>query len=408
MNDRPIYLDHQATTPLDPRVLEAMLPYLTDQFGNPGSAHAYGTRAAAAVSTARRHVARFVGAKNPLEIVFTSGATEANHLAIVGSALSACPHGGHLVTTNVEHKAVLAACQYLVDHHGYTCTHVPVDRHGTVHPDDVLAVLKQHTVLVSVMHANNEIGTLQRIEAVADVTRSRGILLHTDAAQSAGYGLVDTTVLGADLVSLSAHKLYGPKGIGALYVRTGTHLTALQTGGAQERGLRAGTLNVPAIVGFGAAADLVTAGDVTANAAIRALRDRLERRLLAAMPGTTVNGLPWRRLPGNLSITLPDTEAANLLFTLPSLAASTGSACNTGAPGPSHVLTAIGLSHSAARRTLRLGVGRSTTAHDVDRAAYLIATAAARARADAGEPRHAVGAVASDIREVSTPENSRP
>nr|WSW42315.1 cysteine desulfurase [Streptomyces sp. NBC_01001]WSW63243.1 cysteine desulfurase [Streptomyces sp. NBC_00998] len=377
MTDRPIYLDHQATTPLDPRVLDAMMPFLTDQFGNPGSAHAYGQAASRAVNTARGHVAHLIGAKHPVEIVFTSGATEANHLAIVGGSLAARPHGGHVVTTTTEHKAVLAACQYLVDHHGYTCTRVDVDSHGSVRPDDVIAALKPDTVMVSVMHANNEIGTIQRIEAIAEVVHYRRILMHTDAAQSAGYGLIDTSGLDADFVSLSAHKLYGPKGIGALFVRGRTRLTALQAGGGQERGLRAGTLNVPAIVGFGAAAALITTDTVTPNGEIRALRDRLAQRLCDAIPGATVNGHPRRRLPGNLSITLPAVEAADLLDHMPTLAASTGSACNTGSAEPSHVLTAIGLSRAAARRTLRLGLGRTTTGSDIDLALKMIVGAAA-------------------------------
>lgn len=230
------------------------------------------------------------------------------------------------------------------------------------------------------MHANNEIGTLQRIAAISQLTAHRGILLHTDAAQSAGYGLLDADELGVDLASLSAHKLYGPKGIGALYVRGGTLLTAQQTGGGQERGLRAGTLNVPAIVGLGAAAHLITSDTAPALTQIRALRDHLQDRLLAAIPGATINGHPTQRLPGTLSLTLPDTEAADVLDRLPELAASTGSACNTGTSDPSHVLTAISLTRTQARRTLRLGIGRNTTAAEVERAAILIAEATARHR----------------------------
>ncbi|MFY4719397.1 cysteine desulfurase family protein [Streptomyces sp. LaBMicrA B280] len=372
MTTGPIYLDHQATTPLDERVLHEMLPFLTSEYGNPSSPHAYGRAAAGAVRTARRRVVELVGAKSDLEIVFTSGATEADHLAIVGASLAARPHGGHLVTTAIEHKAVLAACRRLVDHHGYTLTRVGVDRHGRVHPADIAAALTPHTVLVSVMHANNEIGTLQRLAAVAEITASRGIVLHTDAAQSAGYGLLDVRELGVDLASLSAHKLHGPKGIGALYVRGGLRITAQQTGGGQERGLRAGTPNVPAIVGFGAAAHLITTDAVPPPTCIRALRDRLQDRLLSAIPGARVNGHPDRRLPGNLSLTFPGIEAADLLERLPGIAASTGSACNTGSGEPSHVLTAIGLTRAQARATLRFSLGRTTTATDVDQAARLV------------------------------------
>ncbi|GAA2509938.1 cysteine desulfurase NifS [Actinocorallia cavernae] len=372
MTSRPIYLDHQATTPLDERVLREMLPFLTSEYGNPSSPHAYGRVAAGAVRAARRRVAELVGAKSDLEVVFTSGATEADHLAIVGASLAARPRGGHLVTTAIEHKAVLAACRRLVDHHGYTLTRVGVDRHGCVHPADIAAALTPHTVLVSVMHANNEIGTLQRLAAIAEITTPRGIVLHTDAAQSAGCGLLDVEELGVDLASLSAHKLHGPKGIGALYVRGGLRITAQQTGGGQERGLRAGTPNVPAIVGFGAAAHLITADVVLPPTCIRALRDRLQDRLLSAIPGAGVNGHPHRRLPGNLSLTLPGIEAADLLDRLPGIAASTGSACNTGSGEPSHVLTAIGLTRAQARATLRFSLGRTTTATDVDQAARLI------------------------------------
>ncbi|MEU6097731.1 cysteine desulfurase family protein [Streptomyces sp. NPDC047079] len=372
MNTPPIYLDHQATTPLDERVLKAMLPFFTSEYGNPSSPHAYGRTPARAIRTARQQVADLVGAKNELEIIFTSGATEANHLAILGASLATRPHSGHIVTTVIEHKAVLAACQRLVDHHGYTLTRVGVDRHGRVHPADIAAALTPDTVLVSVMHANNEIGTLQRLAAIAEITAPHGIILHTDAAQSAGCGLLDVAELGVDLASLSAHKLHGPKGIGALYIRGGLRITAQQTGGGQERGLRAGTPNVPAIVGFGAAAHLITTDATPPPTRIRALRDRLQDRLLAAIPGATINGHPHQRLPGNLSLTLPGIEATDLLDRLPRIAASTGSACNTGSSEPSHVLTAIGLTRSQARATLRLSIGRTTTDTDIDQAADLI------------------------------------
>ncbi|MFI8991567.1 cysteine desulfurase family protein [Streptomyces antimycoticus] len=376
MTTKPIYLDHQATTPLDERVLEAMLPFLTREYGNPSSPHVYGHTAAQAIRTARQYIARLVGAKNETEIVFTSGATEANHLAILGAALATRPYGGHIITTTVEHKAVLAASRRLADHHGYTITRIGVDHCGRVHPADIAAALTPRTVLVSVIHANNEIGTLQPLSAIYEIARSRGILLHTDAAQSAGYGLLDTSEPVTDLASLSAHKLHGPKGIGALYIRRGTGITAQQTGGGQEHGLRAGTPNVPAIVGFGAAAHLITNGATTPAAHIRSLRDRLQDRLLTAIPGARVNGHPHRRLPGNLSLTLPGIEAADLLDHLPDIAASTGSACNTGTGEPSHVLTAIGLTREQARATLRLSVGRTTTALDIDQAATYITNAA--------------------------------
>ncbi|MEU3297515.1 cysteine desulfurase family protein [Streptomyces longwoodensis] len=372
MNTEPIYLDYQATTPLDERVLEAMLPFFTREYGNPSSPHSLGRTAARAIRTARQQIADLVGAKNELEIVFTSGATEADHLAILGAALAARPHGGHIVTSAIEHKAVLAACQRLVDHHGYTLTRVGVDAHGRIHPADIAAALTPHTVLVSVMHANNEIGTLQRLAAIAEITTPRGIVLHTDAAQSADCGLLDVADIGVDLASLSAHKLHGPKGIGALYIRGGTRIAAQQTGGGQEHGLRAGTPNVPAIVGFGTAAHLITTGAVPPPTHTRALRDRLQDHLLAAIPGATVNGHPHQRLPGNLSLILPGIEATDLLDRIPGIAASAGSACNTGSGEPSHVLTAIGLTRDQARATLRLSIGRTTTDADIDQAADLL------------------------------------
>ncbi len=373
----PIYLDHQATTPLDERVLRAMLPFLTHEYGNPSSPHALGRRAERSVRAARGQVAELVGATRESEIIFTSGATEADHLAIVGSALAVRPYGGRVISSAVEHKAVLAACQRLVGLHNYTFTRVGVDPHGLVRPADIAAALTTDTVLVSVMHANNEIGTVQQLSEIAELTSPRGIILHTDAAQSAGYGLLDVEESGVDLASLSAHKLYGPKGVGALYVRGGRPLAAQQAGGGQERGLRAGTLNVPGIVGFGAAANLITTDLVPAASHVSDLRDRLQQMLLTALPGAVVNGDPDRRLPGNLSLTLPGIEAADLLDRIPDLAASTGSACNTGSGEPSHVLTAIGLTRDQARATLRLSLGRTTTESDVERAAELITARAA-------------------------------
>ncbi|MGW5159324.1 cysteine desulfurase family protein [Nonomuraea wenchangensis] len=380
---QPIYLDHQATTPLDGLVLDAMMPFLTTEYGNPSSSHAFGRSAARAVATARHHVSALAGAASDGEIIFTSGATEADHLALRGAALATGMRRRHIVTTVIEHKAVLAACRYLEEAHGFTVSHIGVDEHGMVRPADVAAALTPETVLVSVMQANNEIGTLQPLAEIAALTAPRGILLHTDAAQSAGQGLLDVEALGIDLASLSAHKLYGPKGIGALYIRKGIRVAPLQTGGGQEYGLRAGTPNVPAIVGFGAAAQLVSSDAAPVNARVGALRDRLQERLLAGIPGTTVNGHPRQRLPGNLSLTLPRIEATDLLDRLPSVAASTGSACMTGDSRPSHVLTAIGLSQVEARATLRFGIGRGTTQIEIDQAAEQI-IAAARALISAG------------------------
>jgi cysteine desulfurase len=380
--NRVIYLDHQATTPVDPRVLNAMLPYLTTDYGNPSSPHAYGRAAADAVRAARRQLRQLIGASADTEIVFTSGATEADHLAITGIAHALCDVGNHIVTTAIEHKAVLAACQHLTGQ-GFQVIVVPVGADGLVDPADIAAAITPATVLVSVMHANNEIGTIQPLAEIGQITRDRGVLLHTDAAQSLGSVDFNVDHLGVDLASYSGHKIYGPKGIGALYIRRGTIRPASQlTGGGQEYGLRAGTLNVPGIVGLGeAAAVLDTQRNMDARR-IAALREQLLDMLREALPGLAVNGSLARRLPGNLNITIPGIDADQLIEQLPGLAISAGSACNTGQPEPSQVLTSIGLSRSAARASIRIGLGRSTTVEDVLTAAQQIAYAASLQRAD--------------------------
>jgi cysteine desulfurase len=373
---RVIYLDHQATTPVDPRVLDAMLPYLTSDYGNPSSPHAYGRAADDAVRVARRQLRDLIGASTDTEIVFTSGATEADHLAITGIAHALRDVGNHIVTTAIEHKAVLAACQHLT-RQGFRVTIVPVGADGLVSPADIAAAITPATVLVSVMHANNEIGTIQPLAEIGQIARDRGVLLHTDAAQSLGSVTFNTGHLGVDLASFSGHKIYGPKGIGALYIRRGAIRPAPQlTGGGQEYGLRAGTLNVPGIAGLGQAAAILATQRNADACRIARLRDQLLATLREALPDLTINGSLARRLPGNLNLTIPGIDADHLIDQLPSLAISTGSACNTGQPEPSHVLAAIGLDRSAARTTIRIGLGRSTTLQDVLTAARQIAEAA--------------------------------
>jgi len=360
-----VYLDHQATTPLDPRVLDAMMPYLTSDYGNPSSPHAYGHTAAAAVRTARRQLRDLLGASSDTEIIFTSGATEADHLAITGIATALRDAGNHVITTAIEHKAVLAACQHLASA-GFQVTVLPVGLDGLVRPADVAAAITPSTVLVSVMHANNEIGTIQPLAEIGQITRDRGVLLHTDAAQSLGTVPFNVDHLGVDLASFSGHKFYGPKGTGALYLRRGIIRPAPQlTGGGQEYGLRAGTLNVPGIVGIGHAASLLAAQRQVDARRIAGLRDQLLTALRQTLPGIAVNGSLTRRLPGNLSITIPGTDAGQLIGQLSGLAISTGSACSTGQAEPSHVLTAIGLSRAAARASIRIGLGRNTTLRDI-------------------------------------------
>jgi cysteine desulfurase len=375
---RPIYLDYQATTPVDPRVVDAMLPYLTTEFGNPSSSHAYGRAAAAAVDTARGQVAALIGAHEPGEIVFTSSGTESNHLALTGAAHAAraAGRGDHIITTAIEHPATQATCDQL-EHAGFRVTQLPVGADGRVDPDDLNHALQPGTVLVSVMHANNEIGTLQPLADIATLTRDRGILLHSDAAQSPATVKVDVDALGVDLLTLVGHKMYAPKGVAALYIRRGTPpLVPQLVGGGQERGLRAATENVPGIVALGAAAAIAQAEHAADAARIKPLRDRLLSELAAALPGLHVNGSLTHRLPGNLSLTLPHTTAEQMMAAAPDLAFSAGAACHTGHTAPSPVLTTLGLTPEQAARTIRIGIGRYTTDQDITTAAASLTAAA--------------------------------
>ncbi len=372
MRDAPIYLDYQATTPLDPRVLDAMLPFYRERFGNPHSAtHAYGWQAEEAVEAARRHVARLIGAK-PAEIIFTSGATEANNLAIKGLAKP----GGHIVTVATEHECVLAAAE-AVERGGMRVTYLPVMADGLIDLDQVTAALTPETVLVSVMAVNNEFGVIQNIQEIAALAHTRGVAFHSDAAQAAGKIALDVRAQNIDLMSLSAHKLYGPMGLGALYVHAGMadRLKPLAHGGGQERGLRPGTLPTPLCVGFGEACRIALAEFEAEAARLLAMRDRLLEQLRASAPDMVVNGSLTRRIPGNLNIAFPGIEAESLIARLPELALATGSACSSAVNEPSHVLTALGLSPELAAGSLRIGFGRFTTEAELDRAGRLIAAA---------------------------------
>ncbi len=370
MRDAPIYLDYQATTPLDPRVLDAMLPFYRERFGNPHSAtHAYGWQAEEAVEAARRHVARLIGAK-PAEIIFTSGATEANNLAIKGFVRT----GQHIVTVATEHECVLASAE-AVERTGARVTYLPVKSDGLLDPERVASALTTDTVLVSVMAVNNDVGVIQNIAAIARMCHTRGIAFHSDAAQAAGKIALDVAAQGVDLMSLSAHKLYGPMGIGALYVRTGIsgRLQPLVHGGGQERGLRPGTLPVALVVGFGEACRIALSEFEGEAARLLVMRDRLLDQLRAAAPDMVVNGSLTQRIPGNLNIAFPGIEAEALIARLPELALATGSACSSAVNEPSHVLTALGLSPELAAGSLRIGFGRFTTEAELDRAGQLIA-----------------------------------
>ncbi|HEX5332280.1 MAG TPA: cysteine desulfurase family protein [Cellulomonas sp.] len=373
MPSRPIYLDHNATTPVDPRVVAAMLPYLTEHFGNPSSTHPFGAEPRAAVATARVQVADLIGAQAD-EIVFTATGSEADATAIRGVVTAARRAGverPHVITQATEHPAVLAACSYAARHHGAVVTVLDVDIDGLVHPDQVRRAMTDDTVLVSVMQANNETGVLQPIAELAATAHERGALFHTDAAQSVGKIAVDVGVLGVDLLTLVGHKMYAPKGIAALYVRTGVDVEALVGGGGQERGRRGGTENVPSIVGLGAAAR-IAADELAAGSPERLaiLRDQLLDLIRGYAPGRVhVNGAGAPRLPQTLNISIDGTQGHAVLDQCPGVAASTGSACHSGQHSPSPVLTAMGLTPERAMAALRLTLGRWTDGQQITAAA---------------------------------------
>jgi len=371
----PIYLDYNATTPLDPAVIEAMQPFLHEHFGNPSSAHALGHAAHDAVERSRAHVAALLGAR-PEEIVFTSGGTEASNLAIKGVAFhaiaTASPSDVHIVTSGIEHPATLEPCAFL-ERLGCRITRLPVDRHGLVDLDALGRALRTPTLLVSIMHANNEVGTIQHIREIAIAAHSRGALVHTDAAQSTGKITVDVHHLGVDLLTLTGHKLYAPKGIGALYVRRGIALEPLLHGAGHEAGRRAGTENVPYIVGLGMACDLAHRRLPGAAGTLRLLRDGLWARLSDGLGDHVVlHGHPTWRLPNTLNVSFLGHTGAELLASVPEIAASTGSACHEGRVQASPVLVAMRVPDDVARGAVRLSLGRFTTEDDVERAAGLL------------------------------------
>lgn len=382
----PIYLDHQATTPVDTRVLNAMLPYFSECFGNAASIqHAHGIEAAQAVHRARRQVAGLLGADRR-EIFFLSGATEANNLAYKGLASGA--QRRHIVTAATEHPAVLDPLRTLAQQ-GFEITVLEVDSDGLPDLDAIAAAVSERTLLVSLAAANNEIGTLPPLRAIAEIAHARGALLHSDAAQAVGRVDLDVERDGIDLLSISAHKLYGPKGVGALYVRRDHQrlLSAVIDGGGHEGGLRSGTLNVPGVVGLGVACELASRERVTEAARLATLRDRFFARLRDLLDDVELNG-PATRLPGNLNLRFPGVDSEALMANCPGLAFSAGSACSAATPTPSHVLLAIGLTEEAAGQSARFGLGRLTSAEDVDTAVEQLATAVARIRrvSQAAEP----------------------
>lgn len=375
-----VYLDYNATTPVDKHVLEAMLPYFAENFGNASSIHSPGQQARAAVEHARASVAALIGAK-PAEIVFTSGGTEADNLAIFGVVAASQSSRKHIIATAIEHHAVLHACQAL-ESRGVDVTYVPVGRDGIIDPGDVRTSLRPETILISVMHANNELGTLQPVEEIGRMAAEADVYFHCDAVQAAGKVPLDVNRSGVDLLSLSAHKVYGPKGVGALYVRSGTSIAPQSHGGHHERDLRPGTENVAGIAGFGKAAQLARENLTQEAARIGALRDHLERTLIERIPSVTVSGSANHRVPNTTNLTFRGAggEALVIALDLMGVACSTGAACSSGAIEPSHVLTAIGLSPDDARSSLRISLGRFTTREEIDRAIEALPAAVSRLR----------------------------
>jgi cysteine desulfurase len=376
----PIYLDHNATTPVDPRVLEAMLPYFGDLFGNAASrSHSFGWAGEAAVDHARDAIARFIGASSGKEIVFTSGATESDNLAIKGVADYYASRGDHIVTTVIEHKAVLDTCKRL-EKAGVSVTYLPVGSDGIVDPDDVRRAITEKTILVSVMLANNEVGSVQPLAEIGRITRERGVIFHTDAVQGIGKVDFDVEAMQVDLASISAHKIYGPKGVGALYVRRAkprVRLVAQMDGGGHERGNRSGTLNVPGIVGLARACEIYQREGASERGRVRALRDRLHRGLTERLDLVTLNGHPERTLPGTLNLSFAFVEGEGLMMAIKDIAVSSGSACTSASLEPSYVLRAMGVGEDMAHSSLRFGIGRGNTEEEID---YVIERVAAQVR----------------------------
>jgi cysteine desulfurase len=369
-----VYLDYNATTPVEPAVVDAMLPYYSGEFGNAASIHTPGQRARAAVETAREQVAELIGARAQ-EIVFTSGGTESDNHAIFGIVEAAGGRGKHVITTAIEHEAVLNTCQAL-EKSGVRITFLAANEEGQIDPGELQRAVRPETVLITVMHANNELGTIQPLEEIGRFAQERDIYFHTDAVQSAGKLRLDVKALQVDLLSLSAHKFYGPKGIGALYIRSGTRLRQLLYGGHHQRGFRPGTENVAGIVGLGQAAEIARGSLAADTQRVSALRDKLEQQLLARVPQARVNG-GASRTPNTTNFVFPGIEGEALLIALDlkGLACSTGAACSSGAVEPSHVLTAIGLPPEDARASLRFSLGRHTSEQEIDFALEVIPSA---------------------------------
>ncbi len=371
----PIFMDYHSTTPMDPRVLDEMLPYFTEKFGNAASRnHAFGWVAEEAVEHGRERIAKLINAQSEKEIVFTSGATESNNLALKGVAEFYKDKGNHIITTVTEHKAILDTCKRL-EKEGFTVTYLEVGTDGRVDPAHVAAAITDKTILVSIMFANNEIGTVQPLEEIGKITRAKGVLFHSDAVQGVGKVDFDVQKMNLDLVSITAHKMYGPKGVGALYVRRSkprVRLVAQMDGGGHERGNRSGTLNVPGIVGFGKAAEIMMQEGKAESARILGLRERLRNKLSAALDEVYVNGTLEHRLAGNLNISFNFVEGEAMMMAIKDVAVSSGSACTSASLEPSYVLRALGVGDELAHSSIRFGLGRFTTEEEVDYVAELV------------------------------------
>ncbi len=376
-----MYLDYAATTPTHPEVVKAMLPYFTDAFGNPSSIYSYGQEAKGAIEEARIKVANLIGARDE-EIVFTSGGTEADNFALKGVAFGNENRGNHIITSSIEHHAVIETCKFL-ERRGFSVTYLPVDEYGLVAPGDVKKAITDKTILISVMHASNEMGTMEPIGEIGKIAREEGIYFHTDAVQAVGHIPVDVNELGVNLLSMSAHKLYGPKGVGALYIRKGTKLIPFMHGGEQERRRRASTENVPGIVGFGRAVELAQQEMGEEAERLTHLRNQLIKGLLERIDHTRLNGHPIMRLPNNVNVSVDFVEGESMLLNLDleGICASTGSACSSSSLEPSHVLLAMGLSHEQAHGSLRFSLGKWNTEEEIGRVLEVLPQIVAKLRA---------------------------
>jgi cysteine desulfurase len=370
---KPIYLDYNATTPVDPEVLEAMLSYFKENFGNPSSSHTYGKLTKEALNKAREQVAKLIGA-DLSEIVFTSGGTESNNHAIIGTALANRTKGKHIITSKIEHPSVLETLRYLEESFRFKVTYLPVNEYGRVNPLDAEKSITNETVLITLMHANNEVGTIEPIEEIGRIAKEKGVTFHSDAAQSCGKIQVDVDKLNVDLLTIAGHKLYAPKGIGALYIKKGTSLDKFVHGAGQEQGRRAGTENVPYIVGLGHACKIATGAAQDFGQRIKTLRDKLHKNVIDGLGEDKVklNGHPEQRLPNTLNISIKNVVGEELLSQIPEIAASTGSACHAGATEPSAVLLAMSLTREQALGALRLSLGRWSTEEEIHEASRLI------------------------------------